>query len=263
MDEVIKIIDESSDKKYFTIIPNYIINHSSDTAQALYLQLKRLSGDSGTAYPTMNFLTKQLQASKPTIRKELKYLLEKGWIIDAGFFEITTKGGVQKIKGYKMGDIWKKNMEHYKNKGGKNTTALIESKGGKNKSGGGEKIAPLRITNNKELIKNNNTIEANASGFDSVGSLLKNRPQPLSTVTSTVRGAKYEWQDLAVRWWIKLGLKGKPTASWFKLFRDDRKIIERACSYASDSNAKDLVKLVYWSFNQFKKYGKITFPAKN
>ena len=41
----INIKDESGDRDCFTIIPNYIANHSTANDQALYFQMKRFAGD--------------------------------------------------------------------------------------------------------------------------------------------------------------------------------------------------------------------------
>ena len=109
----IKIIDNSGDKRYFTIIPNYILNHSSAIAQALYLQLKRLAGEDGVAYPGQKYLTKQLGISKNTLKKELKYLVEKKWIYSSGYEYVKTDGGIQKVKSYKIVDLWGLNNNHY------------------------------------------------------------------------------------------------------------------------------------------------------
>lgn len=251
-----KIIDESNDKKYFTIIPNYIINHSSIYEQGLYLFMKRVAGENGFYYMTEETTCKQLQIGIKKYRKSLEYLLNHKWIEFVGM----TAGKTRPVKTYKVNDIWKLNTNYYINKKIplKRAISTITQKDTAQKS---NKIPlksnPIRITNNKEDI--NTKREANASGFKSIGSLLKNRPPELHSKTTTFSGANYGWQDCAVRWWKKLSLGGKPSSSWFKLFRDDRKTIERACSYASDSNAKDREKFVYWSYNQFKKYGKIVY----
>ena len=54
--KTIDILDESGDKKYFTIVPNYILNHSTATTQALYLQMKRLANDNEIVMPQRNIL---------------------------------------------------------------------------------------------------------------------------------------------------------------------------------------------------------------
>lgn len=114
----LNIIDESGDRGYFTIIPNYILNHSTAVAQALYLQLKRLAGEDGIAYPGSRYLRDKLGISQPTLRKEFKYLLEKGWIKYDGEKEVETDGGKQKIKSYKIVNLWNINNTFYKAKRG-------------------------------------------------------------------------------------------------------------------------------------------------
>ena len=118
MEEKIKIEDGSNDRKYFTMIPNYVLNHSTATAQALYLQLKRLAGEGGVAYPGRRFLQKQLGISYPTLTKEFKYLLEKKWIDFVGTQLIKTDGGLQNVNGYRIIDLWRINVEHYSDKAG-------------------------------------------------------------------------------------------------------------------------------------------------
>src|SRR3990167_8836043 len=113
--EKINLQDESGDKKYFTIVPNYILNHSTANAQALYLQLKRLAGEDGVACCGSRYLQKQLKMTHNTIKKEFTYLLEKKWIKSDGEKEVMTDGGVQRIKSYKIVDLWKINIEEYQN----------------------------------------------------------------------------------------------------------------------------------------------------
>ena len=121
--ENIQIQDESNDRKYFTIIPNYILNHSTAKAQALYMQLKRLAGERGIAYPSRKWLMKQLNITKPTLIKELKYLIEKGWIKESGTCGVETKGGNQQTKAYQIIDLWNLNTNYYNtSKGVKNST---------------------------------------------------------------------------------------------------------------------------------------------
>jgi hypothetical protein len=141
METKINIKDESNDRGYFTIVPNYILNHSTAVAQALYLQLKRLAGEKGVAYPGSRYLRDKLKISQPTLRKEFKYLLEKGWIEYAGEKEIETDGGQQKIKSYRIVDIWQINNKTYQ-RGEKIDTPCqrgekIDTQGVKS---GGEKI---------------------------------------------------------------------------------------------------------------------------
>jgi len=106
MEEQLSVQDGSNDRKYFTIIPNYVLDHSTANTQALYLQLKRLAGENGLAYPASRYLRGKLGISYNTLKKELGNLIKKGWIVEVGRKEIETDGGRQKVKSYKIVDIW-------------------------------------------------------------------------------------------------------------------------------------------------------------
>lgn len=108
-DESYKFIDESGDKKYFSQIPHYILNHSTAVDQALYLQMKRYAGETGKCYATQETLRKKLGIGNPALKKSLDYLLLREWIKLIG----TTKGKTRPIKTYAITDIWKLNIIHY------------------------------------------------------------------------------------------------------------------------------------------------------
>jgi len=108
-DGTIEIIDGSGDREYFTIIPNYIINNSTAISLAIYIQLKRLAGEKGMAYPGSRYLTGKLGIHHSTLKKGLQYLIDKGWIEYVGDKKIQTLGGLQTTKSYKIVDIWRLN----------------------------------------------------------------------------------------------------------------------------------------------------------
>lgn len=155
--------DGSEDKKYFTILPNYIANHSKANDQALYFQLKRLAGEEkDCCFPSFSYLRKQLKIGKKAIKKSLEYLIERGWIKDLGKRSIMTAGGRQMVQAYKIIDIWALNIEYYK--GGSESTPLPkggpeEPKGGSKEPKGGpvvgakEEHKELNKNNSKELVK--------------------------------------------------------------------------------------------------------------
>jgi hypothetical protein len=105
--------DQSSDRKYFTIIPNYIANHSTANDQALYFQIKKFSGDKGTCFVSQRTLMRKLGIGQKALNKSIKYLTDHKWISFAGYKNIITEGGSQKVKSYRVNDIWKLNNEHY------------------------------------------------------------------------------------------------------------------------------------------------------
>lgn len=155
MEEQIKIKDESGDRKYFTILPNYILNHSRAIDQALYAQIKRIAGDNGKCFAGIGYFAKQLDSTKPTIRKSLKYLIEHNWIKEIKREIVNTTGGKQPMRTFQIVDIWEVNVNEYV-KGGKNNTYLT-TKGGKKDTTRGEKKIPLiRTINNKNILNKNN-----------------------------------------------------------------------------------------------------------
>ena len=106
----ISIKDESRDKDFFTIIPNYVANHSTANDQALYLQMKKHAGEEGKCFATEKTLMKKLGIGKKAYDKSINYLFSKGWITFVGF----TKGKTRSIKTYKVNNIWSINNEYYK-----------------------------------------------------------------------------------------------------------------------------------------------------
>lgn len=109
----IQVEDNSGDKKYFTIIPNYIANHSTANDQALYFQMKKRAGESGICFSSKKTLMQKLGIGRWAFDKSLKYLVDKKWISYAGEVFCETKGGIQKISSYRVNDIWKMNAEFY------------------------------------------------------------------------------------------------------------------------------------------------------
>lgn len=121
----IMVIDDSRDRTYFTIVPNYILNHSSATDQALYMQMKRLAGEEGVCYASRAYLMKQLNIGKSALANSFKYLIEHGWI---SVVEGKKAGKTGQLAVYKINDIWKLNSETYEQRGSR--TASLEVKEG-------------------------------------------------------------------------------------------------------------------------------------
>jgi hypothetical protein len=113
MEENIKIQDNSGDKKYFTIIPNYILNHSTANDQALYLQMKRLAGENGECIAGIRYLMKQMGVGYKAVQKSIKYLIKHKWIEYTGKRTIKTLGGQQKVNSYQVNNIWNLNNKYF------------------------------------------------------------------------------------------------------------------------------------------------------
>lgn len=117
MDEDLHIEDGGNDRNYFTMVPNYILNHSSAIDQALYLQMKRAAGEKnggGICSSSERYLMEKLKIGRWAFKTSLKYLLDHHWIEFLGTKVIFTEGGPQKVKVYRVNDIWKLNMDYYK-----------------------------------------------------------------------------------------------------------------------------------------------------
>jgi hypothetical protein len=148
------IDDRSGDRKYFTIIPNLIGNHSTAVDQALYFQMKKIAGEEGVCFASENTLMAKLGVGKKAFKKALKYLGDHKWIEDAGHRNIQTKGGLQAIRCYRMTDIWKQNVDHYE--GGAKSAPLAS--GGSCKCAGGcsEGSQGVAESASNKIIQNKN-----------------------------------------------------------------------------------------------------------
>ena len=142
MERKIHFQDNSGDKKYFTIIPNYIANHSTANDQALYFQMKRYAGENGQCFASKAKLMTQLGIGRKAINTSIKYLKDHKWISLVGIKAVMTKGGVQNIDVYTINDIWSMNNDYYE--GGLKRTPLV-SKGRPEVHKGGAERASKNI----------------------------------------------------------------------------------------------------------------------
>lgn len=108
-EDKVKIIDDSSDHKYFTIIPNYVLNHSSVYDRCLYIAMKRIAGENGSCWMSTRELANNSQMSQAQVRKSIQYLLAKQWIVKVG----EKKGYGGSSNEYKIIDLWQVNNEFY------------------------------------------------------------------------------------------------------------------------------------------------------
>jgi hypothetical protein len=156
----IKIEDNSGDKEFFTIIPNYIANHSTSDDQSLYLQMKKHAGENGKCFATEKTLMRKMGVGKKAFDKSLNYLIKKGWITFVGL----TSGKTRPIRTYQVNNIWKMNNEHYKKISAESNVSFnkISAESKKDKSQKQHKISaesnveeePCIIrTNNKKAIQ--------------------------------------------------------------------------------------------------------------
>ena len=74
----------------------------------------------------------------------------------------------------------------------------------------------------------------------------------LGIVTSKKNiGTRYEWQDLAVRYWNDLKISGKPNKNWFRLFKTGNVgVLQSAYSVTIDANVTNpelYFYKIYWN----------------
>ncbi len=107
MEHLIK--DESGDRKYFTQIPNMIVNHSTAYEQSLYLIMKRLAGEGGRCYASLNFLAKKMGVDKKTVSTTITKLLKRKWIEETEKTKV--RGG--SVRTFVIIDLWRLNLDNY------------------------------------------------------------------------------------------------------------------------------------------------------
>ena len=66
---VIVVKDNSGDKEFFTIIPNFVLNHSTYQEQIVYVQMKRMAGEKGTFRMSMHNLAKKIGMDRARLKK--------------------------------------------------------------------------------------------------------------------------------------------------------------------------------------------------
>lgn len=106
------IEDKSNDKKYFTIIPNIVIDQDADEI-ALYVKMKRLAGQNGLVTAGDSELKKTLRWGHKRFTGAIRRLTAKNYILAGKKQRVSTAGGEQWKKTYKILDIWSANLNHY------------------------------------------------------------------------------------------------------------------------------------------------------
>lgn len=109
--------DGSGDKMYFTILPNYVLNHSTLWDREVYSQMKRIAGEVGECFMSEVNLAKQCGMSRKRLRKSIGYLLEHKWIEGVGTNEANKYNpfGLGSKK-YRITNIWSLNNKFYEDK---------------------------------------------------------------------------------------------------------------------------------------------------
>jgi len=154
------IEDGSNDRKYFSLVPHYILNHSSAIDQALYMQMKRYAGENpdGVCWASKTTLRKRLKVGVKAVNKSIQYLIDHKWISNKGKREVITKGGKQEVEVYAINDIWKVNIDFYESSQGIPESAPLEVEGIPESNA---KVFPKGIQGIPESASNKNTENKN------------------------------------------------------------------------------------------------------
>lgn|SRR3990167_10146354 len=185
-EEQIKITDESNDRKYFSIIPHYVVNHSTVYEQSLYLVMKRVAGENGSCWASPKEISNRMGVSANTVRKNIKKLLDRKWIRLAGQKQIGRTG--QYVNEYKITDLWKENIKYIESE------VVKSSRSETLKSSPGELKSSPR--GNKEETKKNNitvSLPAKQVNVDISDEMI---PVPLLEEELPKRGANKEAMSL-------------------------------------------------------------------
>jgi hypothetical protein len=151
----IAIRNYSGDKKYFTIIPNSVVDTAGSLPElALYVIMKRHAGEDGEYYVSKKKLCKKLKISPQKLNQLISRLIDFGLIENTGNKQINTPGGFQYVRAYSVRDIWWcNNWEYDKRRGVLDGTTLLE---------GGAKYTPRGVPNvspkKKAAVKKKNHI---------------------------------------------------------------------------------------------------------
>ena len=114
MQNKFKVINDSGDHRYFTMVPNYIVNHSTVYEQAIYLYMKRIAGETSTCWTSNQEIGKKLQCSRNTVAKYRNKLIKRGWIEIVGNKKVGQTS--QTVPEYKIIDLWELNNKFYAEK---------------------------------------------------------------------------------------------------------------------------------------------------
>lgn len=108
-----KLLDKSRDRRYFTIIPNFLwVSELGLTAMdfKLYATIKKVAGESGECFMSTRTLAAEAGISMGAVSAS------KGRLEDAGLIIIVAKrrrNGGQPVDHISIVDIWQRNMEHF------------------------------------------------------------------------------------------------------------------------------------------------------
>jgi predicted transcriptional regulator len=108
-DQELAFQNKSNDWKYFTIIPNWILDNLPIYDAMLYIHIKRIAGENGQCWASITYLAEKMKISVGQVHKSIQNLLKLGLIKFVG----TKKVKFRPRNVYQIVDIWKLNVDYY------------------------------------------------------------------------------------------------------------------------------------------------------
>ncbi len=111
MNEQIKTIDETGDRKYFTILQNFIFDLPlSVYSFRVYAHIKRVAGEGGVCWQAIRTIAKRCKISPSSVSRAVKELQKFG-LIDVTKIANPTNG--YSYTEIRIRDVWKHNMNYF------------------------------------------------------------------------------------------------------------------------------------------------------
>lgn len=173
------------------------------TASMVYIYLCRCADKKQSSFPSQEIIAEKLGINERVVMRKIKELVE--WNLISS---VKTRGN----KG-----TWRHNTYHLLDKSEWKQPPTQKVHLDEPPT---QKVPkpPTQIMYIKDThVKDTHIIHQHEADVDDKNNYL-NRQEKVGL--KGFSGASYEWQDYAARMWKNLGLKGSPSPSWFKLFRE-------------------------------------------
>lgn len=242
-----QIVDETNDRKYFALIPNYITNHSTLLEQGLYLTLKRIAGETGICFASQGTLAKRGGVSPDTVGRLLKKLQNRGWIVSDGF----QPGKTRPTKRWRIVDLWQLNMDYYNNPKEEIYPEVRESFK-KDIPSSADKIPPVPRIEEETLEEDIfNTAEAVEDKKIDIEELVNSMEKE--------DRIKYEYQLRGIELWETLKAPVNKKSEFIRIVRDyPAGFVNEAYSFAKDYPVPNIRYMMF-----FKKLNDLNKKVKN
>lgn len=221
----IEIIDNSGDKKYFTIVPNYILNHSTADEQALYAQMKKFAGETGKCFATIETLSEKLFWNEHKVRGNIEKLLKREWIKKVG----TVAGKTHPVNAYEVVDLWDLNTKYYQGKKGASTDAIFNEV---------KRREPLRTVRREPL----RTAEEEKKEEELLTNVSKGKALSISKPTISITKPRRDIEIIKI-WIEEMKLKPENKIEYGQIIRRNIRVAQSLVGY-SDGDIRKTISIL-------------------